>query len=142
MTIQAAAEFLSRARTDDQLRGQLLSAASDDAYLEVARGSGYDVTLEQLRGVARAERFFLAAREDAVLSRRLSSADSEQALLALVEEAGFTCTVEELKAVGTATPGDQLSDEQLEAIAGGVGFSIVRTPAPPFGSVPVPYPSF
>jgi predicted ribosomally synthesized peptide with nif11-like leader len=85
---------------------------------------------------ASAATFLAKVRDDAEFRRVLAEASSDQEMLQRIKEAGFGLTAEEIGAAleswrtGSAA-GKELSDTQLEAVAGGsIGFS-----SPPGGNL-------
>jgi predicted ribosomally synthesized peptide with nif11-like leader len=148
MSREAAAEFLMRVRGDSKLQAELGPSPSSASYIEKAGSHGLQVSAEELRGVIAAERFYQKASDDPVLFKRVNGAADEAAVVAIASELGFDCDVQDLKAVlrphATQSPDGELSDEDLESVAGGgFGFpNVCKTPAPPAPFVPIPYPSW
>ena len=149
MSRDAAAELLMRVRGDSRLQTELGPSPSPEAYVQKGRGLGLELSAEELRGVIAAERFYQKCSNDPVLFKRVNGADDEAAVVAIAGELGFECGVQDLKAVlrphTTERADGELSDEQLEAVAGGGGFgfpSVCKTPAPPAPFVPIPYPKW
>ena len=149
MSRKSAAQFLMHVRNDEDLQSELQANPSPESFVEKAQGLGMSFTPEELRGVASAEQFYQTASEDAALFKRVSGAGSEGEVLDIVRELGFECGIEDLEAVlsnsqhFTAANDGELSDSELESVAGG-GFriSIVKVPAPPAPFAPVPYPNW
>jgi predicted ribosomally synthesized peptide with nif11-like leader len=76
-------------------------------------------------GLESAQAFWTRVRDDSEFRQKLASATSDQELERIIVEAGFSVTGEELKTslaqwkAATAAAGQELSEEQLEKVAGG-----------------------
>jgi predicted ribosomally synthesized peptide with nif11-like leader len=144
MSTKEAAAFLERVRADTGLQSQLGRNSSPEAFLKAGRSAGFAFTVAELRGAEHAERFFQRVSEDPALFQRLSKATNERAAAELARELGFECTVKDLQAVLLARR-RELSETDLERVAGGVRFSILdvyKMPGPPAPFVPIPYPNW
>ena len=73
--------------------------------------------------------FLEAVKADTGLQEKLKAATDNDAVAAIAKDAGFSISAEDLK----NAPQEELSDEELEGVTGGVGcfiaFSEVRVPA-------------
>jgi predicted ribosomally synthesized peptide with nif11-like leader len=141
MSRDAVVALLSRVREDAALRARL--TPDPESYLHEGAHLGLDFSLEELRGVANAERFYVEVERNPALSSRLSAAKDEREVVALARAQGFECAVEDLQAVLRESLQGELSDHDLGQVAGG-GFSfpnVSKTPTP-FGPIPIPYPTF
>ena len=63
--------------------------------------------------------FLEAVKADAVLQEKLKAATDADAVVAIAKESGFVVSADEIKAAQSAP--QELSDEELEGVAGGVG---------------------
>lgn len=143
MSRQAVLQYLEQVRTDDTLRARLSRNPTTQAYLEGGRKAGFEFSPNELLGILNAERFYLTAMDDAGLAAAIVRTTDDEAVVTLARERGFDCTAEDLRAVHAgAGTGAELSEAELDAVAGGFSSwpKIASVPAPPFGSVPVPYP--
>ena len=70
---------------------------------------------EQLRA------FMEAVKADAGLQEKLNAAADADAVVAIAKEAGFVISAEELQRAQAGR--SEVSEEQLEGVAGGVGFT-------------------
>ena len=70
------------------------------------------------------QKFLEAAGKDEALTEALNSADAPEDVLAKAKELGFELTEEDLRA---ATPTGELSDEELEDVAGGIFLNLTGT---------------
>ena len=68
--------------------------------------------------------FLEKVKTDTGLQEKLKGAADADAALAIAKEAGFAITAEDIQSMQSAT---ELSDDELEGVAGGGGFS----PPPP-----------
>ena len=68
--------------------------------------------------------FLEKVKADTSLQEKLKAAADSDAVLAIAKEAGFAITAEDIQSMQSAT---DLSDDELEGVAGGGGFS----PSPP-----------
>ena len=68
--------------------------------------------------------FLEKVKADTSLQEKLKAAADSDAVLAIAKEAGFAITAEDIQSMQSAT---DLSDDELEGVAGGGGFS----PPPP-----------
>ena len=73
--------------------------------------------------------FLEKVKGDTSLQEKLKAATDNDAVAAIAKDAGFSISAEDLK----NAPQEELSDEELEGVTGGVGcfiaFSEVRVPA-------------
>ena len=67
-----------------------------------------------------AKSFIEKLDSDKTLLSQIAGADSDKARLELAKEAGFDFTAEELAGAISDSGGDELSDDELESVAGGV----------------------
>ena len=144
MSREAAAEFLMHIRNNAETQEQIGPNPDFDTFQQVAGTIGLEFSADELRGVGAAEQFYLKASEDPALFKEVGEAVDESAVVALAAREGHECQVDDLKAVLLPHQGEELSDQDLEGIAGGGGFSypdVCKTPAPPAPYVPIPYPS-
>jgi predicted ribosomally synthesized peptide with nif11-like leader len=143
MSKQTASEFLVRLRDEPAVRSRLGSTPTAEEYVEEGERAGLSFTPQQLRGVLDAERFFADVASDPVLAERLASSETVTAVLALVRETGYACDVEDLEAVHDVWDDGELSDQELDAVAGGFSVGVCKVPTGVKGMyAPVPYPSF
>ena len=146
MSREAVVWFLARVRADATIRTRLGSAPTGEAYVEQGARAGCVFSLAELRSVTNAEQFYGRVQKDPALSRCLSTARDEAAVVALAKAEGLECKVEDLQAVLLAGMGPELSDAQLERVAGGRGsgwsFPDVGKAPGPGGLIPIPYPNF
>jgi predicted ribosomally synthesized peptide with nif11-like leader len=63
--------------------------------------------------------FFSAVSSDSRLQEKLTIATNPQSVVGIAKECGYSFTTEELKAVLTTANERELSDNELEAVAGG-----------------------
>jgi predicted ribosomally synthesized peptide with nif11-like leader len=146
MSSRAAAQFLAKVRSDEDLRNRLGPAPSPEAYLAEGASAGLEFTIDELRGVVGAEQFYKKTIDDPALYKTLTAAPDEDAVVEMARRMGYQCDVVDLKAVLLPYFTEELSDAEMERVAGGIftssGFpDVCKTPAPPAPYVPVPYPS-
>jgi predicted ribosomally synthesized peptide with nif11-like leader len=70
--------------------------------------------------------FLEAVKADAGLQEKLKAAADADAVVTIAKAAGFIISAEELKKVKAPTQAVELSDEELEGVAGGQKISEVR----------------
>lgn len=144
MSRKAAAGFLVKVRSNKELQARLGPTPSPETYLEEGARAGLEFTLEELRGVVAAEQFYKKTIDDPALYKRLKAAPDEDAVVEMARHMGFQCEVADLQAVLMPYVSEELTDADLEQVAGGMfgsGVDVCKTPAPPAPFVPVPYPS-
>lgn len=144
MSRKAAAGFLVKVRSDKELQARLGPTPSPETYLEEGARAGLEFTVDELRGVVVAEQFYKKTIDDPALYKRLKAAPDEDAVVEMARRMGFQCEVADLQAVLMPYVSEELTDADLEQVAGGMfgsGVNISKTPAPPAPFVPVPYPS-
>lgn len=64
-------------------------------------------------------RFLHQIEEDPNLKDKVRSLSNKEELVYLGQEMGYSFTAEEMKSVGEKISSDELSDQELEAVAGG-----------------------
>ena len=69
----------------------------------------------------RLKAFLEAVKSDAGLQEKLKAAADADAAVAIAKEAGFMISADELQRAGAVGVGEELSDEELGAVAGGWG---------------------
>ena len=69
--------------------------------------------------------FLEAVKADAGLQEKLKAATEPDAVVAIAKAAGFVISAEELKRAQA-----EVSEEELEGVAGGTGATIYRPPCP------------
>jgi len=145
MSTEQVIAFWQRAQVDTQLleatRSGGSGAASPDlnALCTIAANAGFECTPEEFDAVENVVRFWDWANAGDRIQERLKSAQArnsyDETLSAIVQiaaEAGFTFTTDQLDVVtrvlfeAASGQGAELSDKDLEHVAGGVG----QTPAP------------
>ncbi|MCX5969033.1 MAG: Nif11-like leader peptide family RiPP precursor [Cyanobacteria bacterium] len=67
----------------------------------------------------RLKAFLEAVKADAGLQEKLKAAADADAAVAIAKEAGFMISADELQRAGAVGVGEELSDEELGAVAGG-----------------------
>ncbi len=143
MSRKAAARFLFQVRSDSELRARLEPNPTPDSYVEEGARAGLEFTIEELRGVVGAEQFYQKTIDDPALYARLSAAPHEEAVVEMARRMGFECRLEDLQAVLLSSGGEELTDSDMDSVAGGAGFSfpdVCKTPSPLASPVPIPYP--
>ncbi len=148
MSRNSAAIFLMQIRKDEELQAELGTNPSLKNFVEKAQRLGLSFTPEELSGVGEAEQFYQTASEDAALFKRVRGCSSDAEVLEIVRELGFGCGIEDLEAVlssarhFTAANDGELSDSELESVAGGMfPGTASKVPSPPAPFAPVPYPN-
>ena len=68
--------------------------------------------------------FLEAVRADAGIQEKLKAAADADAVVAIAKAAGFVITPEVLKGSGSQTEISEISEEELEGVAGGLTFSL------------------
>lgn len=102
-------------KSDSALAGRLKAAPDLDSAVAIAKEAGFDVTKDEL---------LLEAQEaQAALDERLKAATDLDSFVSIAKEAGFDVTKEKLletaRAQALESGQTELSDEELEAVAGG-----------------------
>ncbi len=77
---------------------------------------------------------------DEEFARRLGSASSPDERLKMANDAGYDLSASDLSAIKTALSVEELSDEDLEKVAGGIGATTTPPPEPPPPPPPPPSP--
>ena len=143
MPLKAVVNFWQDVRKSQALRSKIdgsgvipefrpgISASDFDGLSTIARESGHDCSSEDLRAAEAVARFWNRVDEDEALQKKLIPSDSmerEQAVSFIgnvAKDSGFDFTLEQLdvftkaKVQAIQTLGGELSDTQLEGVAGG-----------------------
>ena len=82
--------------------------------------------------------FLEKVKGDTSLQEKLKAAASPEAAIEIAKEAGFAITAEDIQSMQSATV--ELSDEELESVAGGGHFSVLEVEA--FGCFDFPMDGF
>ncbi len=86
--------------------------------------------------------FLEAVKADVALQEKLNAAADADAVVAIAKEVGFMIFADELLKLQwaqrmegqTEADGDELTDEELEGVAGGATLACVCVPSPPFNT--------
>jgi predicted ribosomally synthesized peptide with nif11-like leader len=78
--------------------------------------------------------FLEAVKTEAALQKRLQSVTDPDAIVAIAQQAGFEICADDLVARGVDYP-EELSDEALEAVTGGVALAEEQRAAGPVGGL-------
>lgn len=146
MSREAVIAFLRHVEGDSGVRTRLGVAPSSERYIEEGRGAGFEFSTAELRGITDAARYMDLARSDREVRDEVEKAQDPSTLVALGARRGFTFSEADLDAIAQPPP-DELSDAELEQVAGGrrrrhVSFPDgCKTPTPG-GPVPIPYPNW
>jgi hypothetical protein len=137
MSIRSVVEFWRSVQTNPELQAKLDELQStDDPFVggaEVARAAGFEVTPQEMREVDAVVSFWERVEGDDALREKLAPAheaetpeEAMREIARIAGEAGHPLPLEALQHVtgalvnsGGANRTDALSDEQLDAVAGG-----------------------
>jgi predicted ribosomally synthesized peptide with nif11-like leader len=118
------------------LRNRLFAAPNGETQVREGGKAGFDFTADELRSVTDALQFLERAGTDTTLGDAVRGATHHE-IVATGAAAGWTFTVDDLEAIAEESA-RELTDDELEQVAGGYSFPNVRQ-TPPFG-IPIPYP--
>lgn len=137
MSIRSVVEFWRGVQTDRALQAKLAALESaDDPWVgsaALARESGFEVTPQEMRDVEAVVSFWERVEVDDALRGRLAPAHEAETpdqamreIARIAKDSGFELSLEALQQVtgalvntGGAARSDALSEEQLDAVAGG-----------------------
>jgi len=136
MSREAVVAFVAHLSRDAELRSRLYAVPSGEMQVSEGAKAGFDFTTDELRSVTGALQFLEAASADPALGGAVRG-KSHHEIVALGAAAGWTFAVDDLEAIAEESA-RELSDDELEQVAGGYSFPNVRL-TPPYG-IPIPYP--
>lgn len=144
MSMEAVLAFWHKVESDPNLQKRVqpgkgevpkmhagVTAAELEGLATIARQAGFDCTAEELRAAESVSRFWERVSSDEALQKSLLPADglpraqAVSLVLSVANKAGFRFDLAQLDAVSKAKlhtkskQRDELSDEQIEAVAGG-----------------------
>jgi predicted ribosomally synthesized peptide with nif11-like leader len=138
MSREAVLEFVVCLTQDAALRGRVDADPSGASQVSIAAQAGFRFTAEELRSITSALQFLHAAGTDPVLGGQVRGADDAD-IVALGAERGWKFSADDLEAIAEAST-RELTDDELELVAGGFSFPNVKL-TPPYG-IPIPYPKW
>lgn len=136
MSRESVVAFVAHLSRDADLRNRLYAAPNGESQVREGAKAGFDFTADELRSVTGALQFLEAAGTDPTLGAAVRGA-SHAEIVTIGAAAGWTFAVEDLAAIAEESA-RELSDDELEQVAGGYSFPNVRM-TPPYG-IPIPYP--
>ena len=136
MSREAVVAFVAHLSRDADLRSRLYALPNGEVQVREGAEAGFDFTADELRSITGALQFLEAASADPTLGAKVRGA-SHQAIVAIGAAAGWTFAVDDLEAIAEESA-RELTDDELEQVAGGYSFPNVRL-TPPYG-IPIPYP--
>jgi predicted ribosomally synthesized peptide with nif11-like leader len=119
MSTSEVLAFVNRAEVDQELEGDLATAAGPEAVTRLAVARGFDFTTSELGPVLDLLRLLRDLPNDPKLALSLRNAPTPEAVVEIAAARGYTVTVDLLDHVRLVEPDGELSDEELLQVAGG-----------------------
>jgi len=138
MSRESVVAFVTRLTQDEALRARVDADPGGAAQVREAAKSGFHFTADELRSITSALQFLHVAGTDPALGEQIRGLDDAE-IVTVGAQHGWQFSVDDLEAIADASM-RELTDDELEQVAGGFSFPNVKL-TPPYG-IPIPYPKW